>query len=135
VRLDPTHWSERSQGAALLAVTALYFAAAVVGPDGGPVVKTWYAAALGIFGGLVWRYRAMPWRDIASWTIPLVAWMAAAVIIAPGPILAFVALALAGGWLGLFACWTPFVPWWYRSVLHKPLSPAEDVAADDIDER
>jgi hypothetical protein len=80
MRLDPVQWSERQQNVVLLVVFATYVLSGVVGRSGGPVVLGWFAAALGVLGGLTWRYQAIPWRDIASWTVPLIAWMAGVVV-------------------------------------------------------
>ena len=79
----------------------------------------WYVIAMAVLGALRWRYQAMPWRDIASWTLPLVVWMTLLVVVRPTPLLALGGLGIAGGWLGLFACWSPVVPWWYRVELRK----------------
>ena len=116
--LDPARWPARWQGVALVALFASYIVAAVAGPRGGTVASASFVVAPTVFGALCWRYSAMPWRHIASWTIPLLVWMAGLALIRPAPLPAFVGLALAGGWLGLIACWTPFVRWWYRFALH-----------------
>jgi hypothetical protein len=118
---DPGRWSERSQVSLMLAVLVLWLAACLVGFDrGGPVLRGFVAAGLGIFGTLYWRYEALPWRDAASWTIPLTVWMAIVMIARPSPVFGVLAFAVGGGWLGLFSCWTPVVPWWYRWVSRKP---------------
>jgi hypothetical protein len=121
--LDPVHWPPRVQVVALLLVVITWLLASAAGPAVGPVAYWWYAVAHGVFGALSWRYRELPWRDIASWTIPLLVWMAALVVVPPEPLLALVGLLIAGGWLGLFACWSPVVPWWYATVLRRPIEP------------
>jgi hypothetical protein len=110
------------QGVALLLAFVMFVLASAVGPAGGPVVSGWFALAPAAFGALSWRYQAVPWRDIASWTIPLVAWMAALVAIFPTPVLALVGLLIASTWLSLFACWSPVVPWWYAKILRRPIA-------------
>ena len=108
--LDPARWPARWQGMVLAIVVASYFLAAVLG-------SAWIVAALPLFGVLVWRYQSMPWREIATWTIPLFLWMAGLVLIRPAPLAGLVGLGVAGGWLALFTCRTPLVRWWYRFVL------------------
>jgi hypothetical protein len=120
MRLDPVQWSARQQNVVLLVVFATYVLSAVIGRPGGPLVLGWFAVALGVLGGLTWRYNAMPWRDIASWTVPLIAWMTGVVVVRPAPIPAIVAFLLGCAWFAIFASWLPFVGWWYRSVLRKP---------------
>jgi hypothetical protein len=124
MRLDPAQWSERLQTVVLLVVFATYGLSAMVGPRGGPVVMGWFAAALGVLGGLTWRYSAVPWREIASWTLPLTAWMVGLVYYMPARIPAIAAFLLACVWFALFVSWSPLVGWWYRSVLRKPLPPS-----------
>ena len=131
MRLDPVHWPARLQGTALLLVFVLYVLASVVGPRGGTEVSGWYAIAPALFGALSWRCRGVPWRDIASWTIPLLVWMAAFVIARPGPLLGVGGLVVGSAWLALFVCVSPLVPWWYRVVLRK--SPKGPRPATGID--
>lgn len=136
MKLDPAHWSERSQGIASLGVIALYLAAVVgsffdFGPE--PLVAGWLVLAFGAFGALYWRGLRIPWADIASWTVPLTLWMAAAVAILPPLPWGFVGWIAGSVWFSLFAAGTPFVLWWYRSVLRKPFPSAffED-GLDDV---
>ena len=135
--LDPARWSEQSQGAALLFVVALWLAlpvAVYLGFEDSPLVRAWVAVGLSIFGGLYWRTLLLPWADIASWTIPLVVWMAGLVVLNPeAPPLAAVLPLLAGTvFFSLFVSGSPFILWWYRSVLRKPLPPV--FGADDFDD-
>jgi len=137
VKLDPARWSERSQGAAPLFVIALWLAlpvAVYLGFEHSPLVRAWVAVGLGVFGGLYWRTLLLPWTDIASWTIPLVAWMAGLVVLNPEvpPLAGFLALLAGTVFFSLFVSGSPFIQWWYRSVLRKPIPPV--FGADDSDD-
>lgn len=79
------------------------------------------AAGVGAFGAIIWRADAIPWRDIASWTIPLVAWMAVASFVLRSDVAYLVAGAAAIVWLVSFMFWLAPVRWWYRWVLRKDL--------------
>jgi hypothetical protein len=115
VRLDPARWSERSQGFAKT-----------------PLVPGWLAVALGAFGALYWRTLGIPWGDIASWTIPLTLWMATVLTVPPPLPWGLLGWIAGSVWFSLFVAGTPFVPWWYRSVLHKPFPSEFLERSDDV---
>jgi hypothetical protein len=120
--LDPIRWPEKAQGFVLIGVIVVYVAASIVGPAGGPLVAAAYATCPALFGCVSWRSTGQPWSDTLSWTIPLLVWMASLVVLAPEQLLVSLAgIAIAGGWLALFTCWTPFVPWWRANVLRRPV--------------
>ena len=136
MKVDPARWSERSQGIGMLAVIALYLAAiagSFFGLGREPIVRGWLVVSFGTLGALYWRALGIPWRDIASWTIPLTVWMAASAVAPPVPwgFLVWVAGSL---WFSLFLVGTPLTPWWYRSVLRKPVPSVfmEDGPDDDL---
>jgi hypothetical protein len=74
---------------------------------------------MAVVGGLSWRFNSLPWREIAIWTVPTVAWNLAIFELQPPLVLGVLALLIGAVWVGLFACWSPFVPWWYGSVLRR----------------
>jgi hypothetical protein len=127
VAIDPIRWSERSQGLALVIVLALYFVSCFAGPGAGPIAMVLAAGGLAVVGGLSWRFSEMPWREIASWTVPIIAWNLAILELRPPLSISLLALLPGGLWVGLFACWSPFVPWWYRSILRRPFPFVEVV--------
>ena len=120
VAIDPIRWSERVQGFALVATVALYVVSCIAGPGAGPIAAVGAACGMAVVGGLSWRFNAIPWREIATWTVPIMAWNLAIFEIRPPLALGILALLLGALWVGLFACWSPIVPWWYRSVLRRP---------------
>src|SRR5205085_11357841 len=109
----------------------------------GPSAEVGAAGGLAVAGGLSWRFNSIPWREIASWTVPIVVWNLTIFELQPPFALGVVALILGGLWVGLFACWSPFVPWWYSMVLRRPvpfkdrvaLSSADDPLSGDIPAR
>jgi hypothetical protein len=133
VRLDPARWSRRSQGLAFSVVIALYLAAVAssfLGFGREPLIAGWLAAAFGTFGALYWRTLRIAWSDIASWTVPLTLWMAVVVAVLPPRPWGFLGWIAGSVWFSLFVAGTPFIPWWYRSVLHKPF-PSEFLERPD----
>lgn len=120
--MDPIRWSERSQGLALVVVLAPYLGSCIAGPGAGPIATVGAAGGLAVAGGLSWRFNQLPWRDIASWTMPIIVWNLVIFELRPPLALGVLALLPGGLWVGLFACCSPFVPWWYRSVLRKPFA-------------
>jgi len=120
VAIDPARWSERLQGLALVVALGLYAASCIAGPSAGRIAEVGAAGGMAVVGGLSWRFNSMPWREIAIWTVPIVAWNLTIFELQPPFAIGVVALMLGGLWLGLFACWSPFVPWWYRTVLRRP---------------
>ena len=125
--IDPIRWSERLQGLALVVALGLYFASCIAGPGAGPVATVGAASGMAVVGGLSWRFSSVPWREIATWTVPVVAWNLAIFELRPPFALGVLAVLLGALWVALFACWSPFVPWWYRSVLRRPFPFTDDV--------
>ena len=121
------------QGLALLVSIGLYFASCVAGPAAGPIATVGAAGGMAVVGGLSWRFNSMPWRDIATWTTPLMAWNLAIFTLQPPLAIGVLAILLGALWVGLFACWSPFVPWWYRSVLRKLFPFMGDVEGSTLD--
>jgi hypothetical protein len=81
------------------AIIGLLAVGSLTGALHGAVGGALLAAALGAVGAVVWRADAIPWRDIASWTIPLVAWVAVAWFALGSEALYLVAGAVAIVWL------------------------------------
>jgi hypothetical protein len=103
------------------AIIGLLAVGSLTGALHGAVGGALLAAALGAVGAVVWRADAIPWRDIASWTIPLVAWVAVAWFALGSEALYLFAGAVAIVWLASFMFWLAPVRWWYRWVLRKDL--------------
>jgi hypothetical protein len=76
---------------------------------------------LGSIGALIWRGDAIPWRDIASWTVPLAVLIAVAWWWVRFPLVYIVGEGLAVAWLASFIFWLRPVGWWYRRILRKPV--------------
>jgi len=124
--IDPASWSDRLQGLALVVAILSWLAACLVPHARVAPSDLWVVMGLGAVGALSWRFEAVPWRDIASWTLPLTVWVAIVVIVDPTPLVGALGFMIGGGWLGLFACWSPFAQWWYRAALRKPYPFASD---------
>lgn len=119
MRLDPMRRRVDSTMALVVAIMGSLGVAALTGALHGAVGGVLFAAAPGAVGAIIWRANAIPWRDIASWTIPLVAWMAAAWFALPSGVAYLVAGAVAIVWQASFIFWLAPVRWWYRWVLRK----------------
>jgi hypothetical protein len=90
-----------------------------------PIAWLWVTLVPGIIGALVWRFDAIAWLDIASWTVPLTAVFAGAWLLPP-PILPTVVAGCAGLWMVSFVFWLPPTRWWYRHVLRKSIPGGRD---------
>jgi hypothetical protein len=121
MKLDPSRWPESIQFPILGALIALLGLAFWLAPRSVPgAILT--AVVPAVVGGLIWRFDGLPWTDILSWTVPLVAWIAVALAIAPrvglaGWILGGLSVA---AWFWAFIFWTRVTRWWYQWVLRKP---------------
>lgn len=103
------------------AIVGLLSVGAITGALHGTVGGVLVAVGFGAVGALVWRADSLPWRDIASWTIPLTAWIAVAWFALSSEVAYLAAGAVAIVWLASFIFWLVPVRWWYRWVLRKGL--------------
>ena len=120
MRLDPARWRGDRVLIVSAAIAGLLTVGSLTGALHGTVGGALLATGVGAVGAVIWRSDAIPWVDIASWTVPLaVLLLIAWVFLADVPYL-IAGLALAG-WLASFIFWLPPVRWWYRWVLRKDL--------------
>ena len=117
-RLDPAGWPDRVQSGVLVGLFVVVIASPWLLADtgAGRVIVT---VGPGLAGALIWRYDDVPWPDIASWTLALTAWLAAAYLLLPPVIGGVVAGISAVVWLWTFIFWMAPTRWWYRFVLRK----------------
>ena len=121
MRLDPARWPEWVLWPVLVSVALSAFACQAIGPARGPAGFAWTLVAPAIGGALIWRADAVPWADIASWTLAMTAWIVLALLVVPGPVRFIVAFSGAMLWLLVFIFWLPPVGWWYRHVLRRSM--------------
>jgi len=120
MRLDPARWRGDTALVVPVTIVGLLAVGSITGAVHGAVGDALLAAAVGAFGAVIWRSDAIPWVDIASWTVPLaVLFLIAWVFLADVPNL--IAGLLLAGWLASFIFWLSPVRWWYRWVLRKDL--------------
>ena len=118
MKLDPARWPSSwvpTVPALIIGVVVvLAMMGAIHGAIGGVLVAVW----LGVFGAIIWRAEGIAWLDTASWTVPVVVWVAVAWFNfseIPYVIAGLVAMA----WIASFFFWLTPVQWWYRWVLRK----------------
>jgi hypothetical protein len=118
MRLDPARWSDRELAAALATIMGTLLVVTLTGNLHGMLGGLAIGVAIATFGAVIWRSDAIPWVDIASWTVPLAAlFLIAWVFLADVPYL--IAGLLLAAWLASFIFWLPPVRWWYRWVLRR----------------
>jgi hypothetical protein len=122
MKLDPARWPALLQWVVLGALVGLAALSVILGAGRvlGPIGSAALLVLPGLIGGLIWRYSAVPWRDIASWTVPLTIWVLVAPMVVAATVRWLFVATPATIWLAVFVFWLPPVRWWYRVVLRKP---------------
>jgi hypothetical protein len=119
MRFDPARWPEPWVTVVVLTIAGSIVIGISTGLLSGPVGGILFGGACGTAGALIWRADAIPWGDIASWTIPLAVWIAVAWIAVESDVAYLIAGAAAVVWFACFIFWLPPVRWWYRRILRK----------------
>jgi hypothetical protein len=118
MKLDPARWPSSWVPAVPVVIMALVVVLAIMGALHGTVGGVLVAVWFGVFGAIIWRADGIPWLDTASWTVPVVVWVAVAWFNF-SEIPYVIAGLLASAWIATFIFWLRPVRWWYRWVLRK----------------
>jgi len=120
MRLDLARWRGDRVLIVPLAIFGLLAVGSLTGALHGAVGGALLAIGVGAAGAVIWRSDAIPWVDIASWTVPLATLLLIAWVFLTDVPYLIAGLSLAG-WLASSIFWLPPVRWWYRWVLRKGL--------------
>ena len=126
MKIDPARWRDPWMEVVVFGIVGSMSFGAVTGFIQGPVGAVLMGAGFGSIGALIWRADEVPWRDIASWTIPLAVWVTVAWVALPSAVAYLIAEGFAAVWLVTFMFWLAPVSWWYRWILRKDVPGGRD---------